>query len=550
MARLVDIFGFLSVLLRGLALSAQSFTIGGIAFLLFLALPLAPDLGEAGARIIERARSLLAWSALALAGVEVLTVALQVTVLVGTLQLSPIEAGTTLFAGAALVTCASAAAIASVSVRARRSVPRFALGLLAVAIVLAQVVPSHAAARVDGRLALGLAGFAHMTGAAVWIGGLPYLGLALARTADRSAWYRIGRRYSLMSIVSVSVLVAGGILMAVTYVGSFDALYGTGYGVMVSTKALLLCGLLFLGAMNFRTVRRLGREPSAPIDRLRRFAEAELGIGLTVLFAAASLTSQPPGVDLIADRVGLSEVVARLTPEWPGLRSPEHDELAISQLNARISAADARREAAPRAYVPGEGFVPPRNATDLAWSEFNHHWAGLIVLGLGILALLERSRALSWARHWPLVLAGLAVPMFARADPEVWPIGHLGLLESLRDPEVVQHRLLECLTALIGVLEWRVRTGRAVSARAPLVFPLLCALGGLLLLTHSHALANVKDQLLIEITHLPLVAAAIVAAWSRWIEVRLDGRPSRIAGWIWPLAIVAAGISLLLYREQ
>jgi putative copper resistance protein D len=300
--------------------------------------------------------------------------------------------------------------------------------------------------------------------------------------------------------------------------------------------------------MNFRLVRAAGGTP-ASVLALRRFAEAELGIGLTVLFAAASLTSQPPGVDLTADRVGFREVVARLTPRWPSLAGPEHDDLAISRLNAQSSAADAR-DGAPRAFVPGEGLLPPRNAKDLVWSEFNHHWAGLIVIGIGVLALLERSGVLSWARHWPLALAGLAVPMFARADPEVWPMGQLGLLESLRDPEVLQHRLLECLTVVFGVLEWRARTGRTADPRAALIFPLLCALGGALLLTHSHALTNVKDQLLIEISHVPLAAAAVIAAWSRWIEVRLDGRPSHIAGWIWRLAFVAAGVSLLLYREQ
>ncbi len=39
------------------------------------------------------------------------------------------------------------------------------------------------------------------------------------------------------------------------------------------------------------------------------------------------------------------------------------------------------------------------------------------------------------------------------------------------------------------------------------MFPLLTALGGALLLTHSHAIANVKDQLLIEVSHTPLALA-------------------------------------------
>ena len=60
--------------------------------------------------------------------------------------------------------------------------------------------------------------------------------------------------------------------------------------------------------------------------------------------------------------------------------------------------------------------------------------------------------------------------------------------------------------------------------RAALVFPLLCAAGGTLLLTHSHAIANVKDQLLIELTHTPLAIAGIAAGWARWLEIRLNPR--------------------------
>ena len=84
----------------------------------------------------------------------------------------------------------------------------------------------------------------------------------------------------------------------------------------------------------------------------------------------------------------------------------------------------------------------------------------------------------------------------------------------------------------------------------PLVFPLMSALGGALLLTHQHAIANVKDQLLIELTHTPLALAAVAAGWSRWLELRLgEGRLRRIAGWIWPICLVLIGVTLVLYRE-
>ena len=55
---------------------------------------------------------------------------------------------------------------------------------------------------------------------------------------------------------------------------------------------------------------------------------------------------------------------------------------------------------------------------------------------------------------------------------------------------------------------------------------------GTLLLTHSHAIANIKDQLLIELTHTPLALAGIAAGWGRWLEIRLNSaeEPGCMAG--------------------
>jgi copper resistance protein D len=115
--------------------------------------------------------------------------------------------------------------------------------------------------------------------------------------------------------------------------------------------------------------------------------------------------------------------------------------------------------------------------------------------------------------------------------------------------EVAQHRVFSTLPILFGLFEWSVRTGRVKDPRAAYVFPLVCAGGGALLLTHTHAIANVKDQLLIEWTHTPLALAAITAGWARWLELRLPGQPARVAAWVWPACFVLIGLLLLFYRE-
>ena len=352
-----------------------------------------------------------------------------------------------------------------------------------------------------------------------------------------------------MSMAGVACILVSATCFSLLYIGSWPAFYGTAYGVMVGAKASMFAGLLLLGLGNFLVVERLRRNPNTSVLRMRRFAEVEIGIGFSVFFAAASLTSVPPAVDLSQDRVTWSEIAERNSLIVPRLASPSHDDLALPALQSKLDAeAAAARRAAPPAFVPGSGELPDRNAADIAWSEYNHHWSGLIVLLMGGLALLNRA-GIRWARHWPLSLLALAAFLFLRSDPEVWPLGEIGFWASLRDVEVLQHRVFVVLTIAFAVFEWGVRTGRFRNPRLALVFPLLTALGGALLLTHSHAIANVKDQLLVELTHTPLAIAAIAAGWARWLEIRADPAIQRRAGWVWPLCFLFIGLLLLSYRE-
>jgi copper resistance protein D len=550
MALLLDLFGFLSVVLRGMVLTAQSLTVGGIAFIVLLARPLAGTVGAAGVAIIRRSRALLGWSAIALALVDAISVLIEGTILADTVGLT---LGETLGAGfvlAGIAVIAASAAIAWLSLRDRSgSPPGPALLALAAVVLVAETATSHAAAQVDDRLLLAVADWFHQAGAAVWIGGIPYLLLALGYCPDSAAWRRVGKRFSHIAMASVAVIVIAGLVMAVTYTGSVAALYGTTYGVMVMVKVALLGLLLVLGGMNYLIVERLIGDPAMPMLRVRRFAEAEIGIGITVLFAAASLTSLPPASDLPNERVSFAEIADRMMPTWPRLSSPDHADLAIPALQAKLDSEAIQHVHGVQAFVPGAGELPPRNAEDNAWSEYNHHWSGLVVLAIGLLALAERSGRAPWARNWPLLFLALAGFLFLRSDPETWPLGNIGLIESLRDPEVVQHRLFVVLIIGFGVFEWRVRTGRTASAKAALVFPLITAIGGALLLAHSHAVINAKEQLLIELSHAPLALFGVAAGWARWLELRLDPGAGRVAAWIWPICLVMVGLTLLNYRE-
>ena len=549
MGLLIDLFGYLSIVIHGLTITAQSMALGGVLFVALLLRPLVTRLGSDRPGIERACIAITAWSALALVLCEVATVTLQSAVLIGTVDLSIADALHADFAVAGLVKATAAALIALTLFALGQRAPTTPLLALAGIGLAAATLTTHAAARLDHRAPLLLVEFLHQFGAAIWIGGIPCFLLALARMRDGTGWRIVGSRFSRMSMVGVACILASGITMSLLYIGDWQGFYGTAYGVMVGAKIAMFLMLLALGGMNFLLVERLRANPGTPINRLKRFAEVEIGIGVSIFFAAASLTSVPPAVDLTQDRVTWQEIVARNTPHWPRLQSPDHDALALPALQAQLDAEAAHHTAPPQvAFVPGSGDLPPRNAADIAWSEYNHHWAGIFVVAIGLLALLNQA-GLRWARHWPLLFLGLAGFLFLRSDPETWPLGDIGFFESFRDVEVLQHRLFVLLIVIFALFEWRVRATDRRTGWTPMVFPLMTAAGGALLLTHSHAIANIKDQLLIELTHTPLALAGILAGWSRWLELRLNPPASRIAGWIWPVCFVFVGLLLLLYRE-
>ena len=331
------------------------------------------------------------------------------------------------------------------------------------------------------------------------------------------------------------------------YVGSPAAIYGTNYGLMVCAKIILFFLVVTLGAINFLVTSDLKKGDTTWVTRIARIGEAEIGIGLTIVLAAASLTSQPPGVDLRADRVTIPTIVQRMTPEAPRLQTPSLSSLSPSTRQAWKKGHPAIT-AGNESYVPGQHYQPSTPG-DIAWSEYNHHWAGLIVLLAGILAVLSRLRRFGWAKHWPLAFTGLAVFLLLRADPETWPLGPDGFWESFTSVDVAQHRTFVLLIILFAAFEWGIQTSRLKSRTAALVFPSVCAAGGALLLTHTHAVSNIQEELLAELSHLPLALLAVVAGWSRWLEIRYPGSRREWAAHVWPVCFALIGVVLLLYRE-
>jgi putative copper resistance protein D len=545
LSQLLDVFGFLNVLCRGLTLALASLTVGGVSFSLITLRSYANIYADEGVPALSGAKRWTVRAAIALGIVQLFWLAVNSAVLMETagIRFSDVYGANFFVSGGLMLGAAWVIALGvCLTVRPRP----WLLGPSAV-IVAAEVMTSHSAARLAARgWLIGLTAL-HQAATAVWIGGLLFWALAVRSTTDFSSVQRLSKRFSVSAQVGVGVLFLAGMGLTFFYVRSAGALVGTNYGVMVLAKVALFALVLLLGGLNYLIVWRSSPVRLAMLGRLRALGEAEIGIGFTVILVAASLTSQPPAVDLTNDRVEPQAIVERMSPRFPRLVTPPLSSLSPSTRQEWKEQHQEQTSSQP--YIPGSEPYTPATAGDIAWSEYNHHWAGLVVLCAGILAMLSRSRYARWARHWPLAFCGLALFLFVRADPENWPLGPNGFWESFSSADVLQHRLYVMLILAFSAFEWGIQTGRLQHKSAALVFPLVCASGGALLVTHSHALANVREELLIEFSHLPLALLAVAAGWTRWLELRLPRGDQGIPSKVWPICLALLGAVLLLYRE-
>ncbi len=523
----------LSVLARAVVLACEALLLGGVAFLLVVARPVGSSIA-----VENFCRRGIRIAALAFAAGELAMVSASAVLLMSGSDLTLKDVTTTGFFHADFFAILFAIGLWGCArlKNARATVAMFTLSLLLLA---ATISTSHAAARIDHRVLMAILTAGHHLGTAIWVGAMAYLLISLGRAEDTYEARRLTQRYSMMAMVGATMLVLAGVGMAWFYVGSWSRLYTTAYGIMLVAKIYLFLAMIALGAGNWFLVRRLSSDPAPLLVRLRRVVEAEVALGFLAVLTAASLTAQAPAVDVTAqDRLTSHEIYVRLHPETPRMSSPP-----LASLTPPSSLADAVKDSQFIATVGSDD-------TDRAWSEYNHHWSGLIVLIAGVLALLSRNRAMRWARFWPLSFAGLAVFILLRADPENWPLGPRPFWESFAAPDVLQHRIGALLIVVFAAFECAVQAGKLRARWASYVFPAMCALGAALLLTHEHSARDIKEAMLAEMSHTPIALLGITAGCSRWLELRLpESRMVTIASYLWPLCLALVGLVLLNYRE-
>lgn len=335
--------GFIDVLLRGLALCGQAAAIGGVLFFLLVLRPALRERPELPP-ILGRLLVLIALGGLAVIVGQVSTLGVQQVVLAEENGWPIKEILATAYFEASVWRILACLALIVGALRLRRHPGSrgwwLAMALFTFALAAGSAAMSHATARLEHGDALHLFDLLHQYAASVWVGGLMHLSLAAFGRPQEPSPAIMLKRFSAMALVSVAVLIVAGFGLTYYYVDGFGAFTGTAYGMMVGTKMVVLGLLLILGALNFFVVRRLPDADAVSVLRLRRFVEVELGLGVTVLFAAASLTSLPPAVDVVADRATLAEVAHVFTPRLPSFTSSKLSDMPLEDRLAPRTDAD------------------------------------------------------------------------------------------------------------------------------------------------------------------------------------------------------------------
>ncbi|MDD4913781.1 MAG: CopD family protein [Methylococcales bacterium] len=536
------IANFLDSLIGGVDLTFYSIVIGGLLWVWVVLRPW-QDATHYNSVLLDKTAKLIHFGAKALIITQLSKIGLKIWLMTATLGKSPFPAffNTIQFQAGLLRACFTFALAIFIRERLLRDTRSRLNWLLALGIAVPLVISGgwlvHGASRLEDRGILMLLTVSHQVSAAVWIGGVFQL-LVVWRLSKQNMisielWPLLLKRFSILGIAAVLILLVSGTPLAWYYIRSFQGFIGTGYGNLLMVKIMMMALALGLAWLNRAAVNKYftTRSLYALTVRVPHYIEAETLILLTILFTAASLTSQPPAIDIPHLTASWEEVLNMFHPRFPRWTSPSHEALLAGE--------------AGRVAIVGQ--IPSEAAT--AWSDYNHNIAGIFLTTMSIFAMLSYSSRFHWARFWPAGFMLLGVFLFFRSDAESWPLGPIGFWDStFNNGEILQHRIATFLVFGLGWLETRARLENNQGA-LPYMFPVLAAFGGMMLLAHSHVGFEPKSAFLIQVGHTLMGVFSLILACGRWLELKLDSPGKKIAGFISVFALFQIGVILMFYRE-
>jgi hypothetical protein len=195
------------------------------------------------------------------------------------------------------------------------------------------------------------------------------------------------------------------------------------------------------------------------------------------------------------------------------------------------------------------------SAAGVAYSEFNHHVAGwlLIVIALAELGLaLRPTESPSVRLLLPGALGVTGIFLLIWSDHDAWPIGSMSLSHTLlgEDHEILQHKLYGVLALTIASIEVLRRSGFVRHAAWVVPLPVFAIVGGWMLFSHSHGAHPAAHK--IAGHHAVMGALAITAGSSKLVGVWKSGPSLPVSSrweFLWAGLILLIGMQLLFYSE-
>src|SRR5262245_38375780 len=227
----------------------------------------------------------------------------------------------------------------------------------------------------------------------------------------------------------------------------------------------------------------------------------------------------------------------------------QHDQHGQTSVHAGVI-TDHEHDGAAGSLAGWEGSL-----AGIAYSEFNHHLSGILVLIIGLSEVRQALAMPFWA--WTRFLlpgALLTVGSFLLiwSDHNAWPIGPMSFIQTFfgSDSEIFQHKSYGLLSVAVGMIELLRRLERIGHTMWATPLPVFAITGGLMLFSHSHGLHPSADKIAMD--HAVMGTMAVTAGASKllsdWIRSPSNARSSK---WelLWAGLLTLIGIQLLIYSE-
>lgn len=151
--------------------------------------------------------------------------------------------------------------------------------------------------------------WAHLVSAAIWVGGSLFIGIVfspllktMADTVEErmKIMIRVGRRFNLVAVPALAVLVATGLYTSHALLGRPDLLAATSYGTFLAVKVALVGALIITYVAHVKIISKKTEEQimsgalsAAEIQKLRKkiiiLGELTVVISVVILLFAALL---------------------------------------------------------------------------------------------------------------------------------------------------------------------------------------------------------------------------------------------------------------------